>query len=342
MIEMKANTLTFSFPEVHPDAKLDIVFQRTLRIPDDNQTYMLPPGLGSFPLRHVDDFAQKVPEKWRERGGVMLPMYQAEAMWLSFQPRGDYPIAVKVAAGKIDAVTGEEWEDGLVPRPDQNYMVVPGQPWLDGYVVEKGRVRQFVAMPLKSGGYTVEEQLTGKAEHGGVQIQVYPLKKKYYDPPRMDARAIRSVASFSMAQNYTVFEQSAAPDMGLAAGGSMRQEIYADRRPLAHWDQAHTSRCFVHLTNALVWRSITGAEPPTVPPTAADYTRNGLPWFDYYAADQEALDAKGALRKIKSIATVAAGKGETPLPENESVDAKNVKHLGPSKRRSFEVREGVF
>src|SRR5687767_12804574 len=74
MIETKDDGLSFSFPDVHPSATLHITFQRTLRIPDDDKTYPLPPGLGEFPLRHVDDFANNVPASWLEHGGVMLPM----------------------------------------------------------------------------------------------------------------------------------------------------------------------------------------------------------------------------------------------------------------------------
>ena len=48
MIELKDDRLAFSFPDVHPHAKLDITFQRTLRIPDDDKTYPLPPGLGAL------------------------------------------------------------------------------------------------------------------------------------------------------------------------------------------------------------------------------------------------------------------------------------------------------
>ncbi|NIM97041.1 MAG: hypothetical protein GTO24_02815 [candidate division Zixibacteria bacterium] len=58
MIELKDNALEFSFPDVHADARVVIDFQRTLRIPDDNNNYPLPPGLGRFPLRQVDDFAK--------------------------------------------------------------------------------------------------------------------------------------------------------------------------------------------------------------------------------------------------------------------------------------------
>jgi len=80
MIELRDDSLVFSFPEVHPKARLTIGFQRTLRIPDDVKDYFLPPGLGQFPIRHVDDFAGRVPRGWLEHGGVMLPMHQAEAM----------------------------------------------------------------------------------------------------------------------------------------------------------------------------------------------------------------------------------------------------------------------
>ena len=85
MIELKCDCLGF-VPDVHPDAVLDIGFQRTFRIPDDGKTYPLPPGFGDFPLRHVDDHADRVPPAWLARGGVMLPMYQSEAMWLLFDP----------------------------------------------------------------------------------------------------------------------------------------------------------------------------------------------------------------------------------------------------------------
>ena len=55
MIELKTHRMHFSFPDVHLDAKLAVEFQRTLRIPDDGNEHFLPPGLGNFPLRHVDD-----------------------------------------------------------------------------------------------------------------------------------------------------------------------------------------------------------------------------------------------------------------------------------------------
>ena len=72
MIELRSDQLVFSFPEVHSDARLVVELQRTLRIPDDGKDYSLPPGLGSFPMRHVDDHADRAPKAWLEHGGVML------------------------------------------------------------------------------------------------------------------------------------------------------------------------------------------------------------------------------------------------------------------------------
>ena len=110
-------------------------------------------------------------------------MYQAEALWLNFEAdSGDYehpyPFAVKVATGKVSAITGEPWREALNQDP-QDYLVVPEQPWLDGYCVERGIIRQFVAMPLGE-GYTAEEQLTGTWEYGGLQLSVYPMKRDVF------------------------------------------------------------------------------------------------------------------------------------------------------------------
>jgi hypothetical protein len=331
MIELRDDTLRFSYPEVHREAVLEIDFQRTLRIPDDGDNHWLPPGLGSFPLRHVDDF-DDVPSAWQRHGGVMLPMYQSEAMWLSFHSPHGYPFALRIAAGKVDAVSGSEWKERLRKR-DQNYVVVPDQPWLDGFCVEKGIIRQFVAMPLGA-GYTAEEQITGKAEHGGLQLLAIPLKADAWK--RMQESRWSYMPS-SMEANVC----ASSPAMGLAPGGRMRQEIYEDPYQWRDWDRKMSSRCFVHLVNSLVWRGVTGEQPPTTPPTSKEYTRAGLPWFDYYDDRQTTLDGTAALAALESIAEMGKNKGDIPLPENEGIKVDRVSRVGPA-RRPDQVREGAF
>jgi hypothetical protein len=292
MIEIKDSSLVFSFPEVHPKARLSVTFMRTLRIPDDGKDYPLPAGLDRFPLCHVDDFGLQIPTAWRERGGVMFPMYQSEALWLHF--RGYYPFALKVAAGKINAVSGEAWRAGLNREP-QDYVVTPDQPWLDGYAVEKGIIRQFVAEPLGQ-GITAEEQITGKGEFGGIQLAAFPMKRAAYEryfPPEPPSEVCYSMRDRPMFM--------ASPSMGLAAGGRMRQEIMEDDYQLEDWDTENTSRCFVHLCNSMVWRQITGTEPPTVPLTAREYAKARLPWFEYYDDTHKPLPGSPTLARLKRV-----------------------------------------
>ena len=334
MIELTHDNLIFNLPEVHPDAKLSINLQRTLRIPDDGSDYPLPPGLGAFPLRHVDDFASRIPEQWKKHGGVMLPMYQSEALWLNFD--GHYPFAVKVATGKINALTGERWTDGI-HRDPQDYMVTPDQPWLDGYCVEKGTIRQFVAMPL-GGGYTAEEQITGAAEHGGLQIVVYPMRAEAYrEFSDQRNRVLYDVACESEGS----YRMSAPPEMGLAPGGRMKQEIFDDPHSFDVWDTRASARCFVHITNSLAWRAITGEEPPTTPLTSREYQDAGMPWFEYYGGDKKALEGAKKLGGLTTVKGMGEEKGEHPLPENESVENPVVITLG-GEGEGRPVREGGF
>ena len=115
MINLMNDRMNVGFPEICNEYELNISFQRTLRIPDDGNDHFLPPGLGEFPLRHIEDFDLGNKEHLKKRGGLIMPMFQSDALWLSFDGRSnrsiDLPIAIKVATGKINAVSGLDWED---------------------------------------------------------------------------------------------------------------------------------------------------------------------------------------------------------------------------------------
>ena len=342
MIELNQDELRFRFPDVHPEARLNINFQRTLRIPDDGRDYPLPSGLGRFSMEHVDDHADKVSDKWNKRGGVMLPMYQAEALWLSFSTsdvddRASYPFAIKIVTGKINAVSGQGWRKGLNMEP-QDYLVAPRQPWLDGYCVEKGLIRQFVAMPLGQ-GYTAEEQVTGEAEHGGLQVLVYPMKRKVFERrfPKREPIGMKYMVAVPVACCMAMPAGAPMLDMGLAPGGRMKQEIYDDPHDPEDWDLENSSRCFIHLANSEFWREITGFSPAHKPPTAKDYSCSGLPWFDYYSEDATAVKGSKILNKVKSVLALGKTKDENPLPENEAADPQHVVKLNNKPRLVREV-----
>lgn len=150
---------------------LQVTPVRTLRIPEEG-TYPLPPDLGRFPVKSVDNFKTALPSDWVEKGGVFMTLYQREALWLHFRPMGR-PCVVKVGIGKVNAITGKPWKAGL-DHETQNYCVIPGQQWLDGINAGDGIIKQFVAVPLGM-GYSVEGQVTGKEDVGGIQLEVYEM-----------------------------------------------------------------------------------------------------------------------------------------------------------------------
>ena len=63
--------------------------------------------------------------------------------------------------------------------------------------------------------------------------------------------------------------------------------------------------------------------------TARQYSEAGLPWFDYYDGDQKAIAGAEELAGLKSVVPMGEEKGDTSLPENESLNDGVVVGLWP-------------
>jgi len=74
MMYLENDTLRIQFPNLHPNAGIEISFQRTLRLPDNDQVHHLPPGLGRFPLRHIADYDLNENDHLKKRGDLLMPM----------------------------------------------------------------------------------------------------------------------------------------------------------------------------------------------------------------------------------------------------------------------------
>jgi len=198
-------------------AGLSINFQRTIRVPDDDKTYPLPPGLGSFELQQGE-------LQQGDSNKVYLAMYQREAMWLSFNNHISKEIAIKVGIGNINAITGKPWQEGVLSQEPQNYIISPKQPWLDGIVVDedqkqddqvanerKDLIRQFVAMPIDSES-TIEQQLKklGIIDQvaGGLRFEVFI---KYSNDFKV----------FSFDQNKFIEQTKTPKELGLSEGSQI-------------------------------------------------------------------------------------------------------------------------
>ncbi|KAF8837956.1 hypothetical protein BDN67DRAFT_132714 [Paxillus ammoniavirescens] len=164
---------------------LEMRFHRTIRVPDNDKTHALPPDMGPFKLFNVGASSATLPESVLAKGGAFISMYQREAMWMSFRAKSRHgnqnPLAVKISVGGVNALTG--LPQNVSAKGKQDYLPIggkDGQQWLDGISTSPGVGRQFVAMPLGK-GYTIEGQVTGAENVGGVQIDVFPQ----YDIPKM-------------------------------------------------------------------------------------------------------------------------------------------------------------
>ena len=277
-----------------------VAFQRTLRIPDDDRDYPLPPGLGRLPIVQVD-------------GRPVIPLRQGEALWLAFDGEDWHPNAVQAAVGGVNVLSGGPFSDGLQDHP-QNYLVTPFQPWLDGIKTAENLVRQFVAAPLGS-GVTVEGQVTGREERGGIQLRVFEAKEGRFpfEPPDEEAEEM----FLPMAA-----PRAAGAPMGVAAGGKMRQRIYPDPHGLDTWDPDQTGEVDVHIVNSEEFRALTGREPPPSPVSAELYTQHGLPWFELYDEHAGDVAVSDVLGGVKSVGELTGDR-----PEPAEVDPAQVKGI---------------
>ncbi|KAH7411940.1 integral membrane protein [Phaeosphaeria sp. MPI-PUGE-AT-0046c] len=176
---------------------LRITFKRTIRVSDDQKISYLPSDMGDFPLKPISEYADTLPPAMAAKGGVFLPMYQSEAMWIKFRCSQHWVYMIKIHVGGVNAISGEHaMEDGgtklrrlaklarqhkkgntkNISLPLQDYIIVPGQEWLDGVADSDGTVRQFVSMPFAS-GHSVEAQITGNDATGGIQFEIVPYRR---------------------------------------------------------------------------------------------------------------------------------------------------------------------
>ena len=85
---LKMLTASLSGQETHRNANdtidikgkshetMEIKFQRTIRVPDNQRENELPPGMGTFPLYSVSQYQDKLPQDVSAKGGLFLSMYR--------------------------------------------------------------------------------------------------------------------------------------------------------------------------------------------------------------------------------------------------------------------------
>lgn len=355
--------LTCKFPETN--THFTVTLEKTIRVRNDGKTHDLPPSRGQF------SFYMHGTER-------LVPIGHEEALWFSFSMNTGV-FAVKILTGGINAITGEKEtsQDRTVLRNNgaqgfgQNYMIIPGQPWLDGFKKHQGTVSQFIAVPLGK-GRSVEEKLE-QTKSGSIQIMVIPLKKeiqeqeimartlKYQDVDEIVGIMRNNVQKVlerdsilgdleDKSEHLHRFEKKSCKlgkspkknlaKMGLGAGGSIAQEIIRSHRSVDDFDPAQAQYIELSLVDAKQWSQLTKLPIPPRAPTEKEYTDAGGLWFDYISGHPTVdVDPKSRLLSLDQQDKLTALSPENPehdLPEDQLI------HLGNQKSKGQPAKLGFF
>lgn len=297
--------------------------------------HALPPSLGQF-------------EFFMHNGKKIVPIDATNALWLSFtlDTQGlDVPYAIKILAGGVNAVTGETEHGADVLRlrnnvpgtkTGQNYMLLPAQPWIDGFKTADGTVRQFVAEILGE-GKSVEEILDG-TEHGGLQIIVIPPTAAVIQEAIRASETIRRPKGFSKGRRSGGIIHSSMPKygpigdtgickggaeepeepevMGLAAGAQIKQSINFSTVPVDAFDPHDARVLNLTILEAGAFRTLRGLPNPPRMPTQAEYDKLSGLYFDLPVPAAHAVKADPMSRLVQQQEALA----DAVLPKLEAKD----------------------
>ena len=90
-------------------------------------------------------------------------------------------------------------------------------------------------------------------------------------------------------------------ELGVAAGGYIKQCILPDNNPASTWERDQTIYFNVQILDSVVFQKTTGLEPPKTPISAATYASHGLPFFEIY---NEKSDIEGNFEDVKSVKAI--------------------------------------
>ncbi|KAH6687404.1 integral membrane protein [Plectosphaerella plurivora] len=115
-------------------------------------------------------------------------------------------------------------------------------------------------------------------------------------------------------------------EMGLAAGGLIKQTINADPNPADVWDKDAAVLLHLQIFDPASYTDVTGNPAPPTPATQEEYAKHGWPYFELW--NEEKTGVKGDFSEVKSVAQMkkerALAAGEDAPAEEESVPVRVV------------------
>jgi hypothetical protein len=110
-------------------------------------------------------------------------------------------------------------------------------------------------------------------------------------------------------------------EMGIAAGGAIKQRIFQDTFGASTWDVSARRCLTLRIVNSQAFTQITGLPAPSSPITRAEYDKQRIPWYSAYDEKARVVGAAGAFRRLLSIGQINQKRNivEKEQPANESL-----------------------
>jgi tetratricopeptide (TPR) repeat protein len=127
----------------------------------------------------------------------------------------------------------------------------------------------------------------------------------------------------------TNYDNYQVQEMGIAAGGTIKQQIYPDTYGVNSWDFNQRRSIKLHIVNSIDYKKITGQEPPASPITTDQYHSAGIPWFEKYDEITETIKAAASLKRIAGVAQIdkQRGIGKSRSEEQFEVNPDLIKRI---------------
>ena len=144
----------------------------------------------------------------------------------------------------------------------------------------------------------------GLGSHTDLVAERCPVVSQCGDPTTSLNKDFNEQRGFgSSGDRIAVSFQGYAP-MGIAAGGKLVQDIYADTNPKHIWNKSNIRLVNIHILNSFTFEEVTHIVPPPTPITANMYNDLKLPVFLLEEELNDRVDGGNSLKGIQSVSAM--------------------------------------
>lgn len=284
-VKLFEHSIISSFPDFHPEANLEIGFQRNFRIQNDRNDFEELPGMGWFPIEYAGDHLDHIPENW-SKNDIVIPMYQSEALSIHFHSQfiedrnTEYPFAVQLTINRVDAISGDNYKDSLINQP-KNFFIVTDINRIDG-TYENDSFQQFVAIPNSYNN----NQFLKNISYYTLEINIFPLIKDKFDNNypcanrKLDDVSEEECTLHVLEEALQLLEDN---DIDISSNEILEEEnLEEDIFNISEWNMENSKKLIVHIINSYGWKQISKKDLLHAPLKSNHYQYFGLSWQNIY------------------------------------------------------------